>query len=127
MKTKYKFGFYGERPQLFKSGFNDTGGKETPKNNGGGIVCDGCFDLRKGYERRIRQIVRDCTGDFEHDLELEVKDEMTPTYAKFLSDLCKGSDDFLIKKRKSLCCCIKFTLKYYQTTKATISIGESRN
>ena len=43
----------------------------------------------------IRQIVRDNSEGFETALELEVKDDPTPTDARFLYDFSKVSDIFL--------------------------------
>ena len=72
--------------------------------------------MRKGSSRRTRQVIIDHAGVFECALELEVKEELTRTCAKFLYNLSKRSDAFIRKKGKSFCCRIKLTMKYYQMT-----------
>ena len=46
-KDKCKFEFYGESPQLFENNCTGTGVIEMDHKNGGGYVCDGCFDIKK--------------------------------------------------------------------------------
>lgn len=112
-KARYKFGFYSEKPQIFAKACDGTGGVKRGKQHGNGHVCNDCFSVRLSSDRKIRQIIRDRAATFERYLELMIKDELSPTDAKFLSGFAKCSDESLSDKGVNLRKRVKLTLKYY--------------
>ena len=80
-------------------------------------MCDGCFNIRHNYGQNIKHIVRDHYVTFESSLEFMVKDEISPTYASFLCDFNKYSDERLSEESLNIHDRIKLTLNYYGEAK----------
>ena len=79
------------------------GGVERAKQNVNRLVYDVCFNIRPNYVQKIRNIVRECAIKFEHALKLMVKNELSPTYLKFLCGFTKCSGDRLCEKGINIC------------------------
>ena len=81
--------FYGRRPKLFAKTCNGLGGYDRGKKNINGLVCDDLFEVRTCYGCGITQLDRNRSISLKPALELMVKNELSPTDAKFLSNFRK--------------------------------------
>ena len=57
--------------------------------------------MRRVNGQKIRKLIRYRSNGTEGSLELMVKDELSPTDAKFLVDLSKGIEDHLSQKKST--------------------------
>eukprot|EP00957_Ditylum_brightwellii_P014088 1062574-Ditylum_brightwellii.AAC.1 len=68
----------------------------------------------------IQQTVMECAANFEHALELVMKNELCPTDMRILANFSRRSDDLLSYHGINLWKSIKLTLQYYREAEASI-------
>ena len=66
-------------------------------------MCDSCLYLKKYFIEKTRKNIRDSDLGLEHALEMVVKSEIIPTYAKLFSDFSKTINHFFSDKFYNLC------------------------